>query len=183
MSNESINNCVRNIVNQANELTKKELNGRSEPKVESKCAASKMQESNKPVESNKSTESNRSTESNKTVESVKPSSDHKASTNKSDQHESITIIQTKPAPNSRTAIKFDANNNLPPQSDLKQHATESSAPSKKSTDETDKPASVKAKQLNGDDLPAEKVKQEELPEIELIIRVSFSFPDKSSVCV
>lgn len=184
MSNESINNCVRHIVNQANELTKKQANGRSE--VDSKCAADKMNESNKPaepkpvesvkpVESAKPAESNKCTES-KSGESAK--SDHKA--NKSDQHESIKIIQTKPAP--RTAPRFDVNNNLPPQNDLK--ATENGAP--KSTDETDK-ASVKAKQLNGDDLPAEKAKQQELPEIELIIRVSFSFPDKhlfasSGVC-
>lgn len=181
MSNESINNCVRHIVNQANELTKKELYGRSaskveskvepkaEPKVEPKCAVSKMEESNK------------------TTDPVKLKSD-KTSTNKSDQHESITIIQTKPVPNSKTAIKFDANNNVPcpdANNNLKEHSTAVS-PSE-STDEIDKqqapveaptkaptkaPA-VKNKQLNGDDLPVDKVKQQEaLPEIELIIRVS-----------
>ena len=164
MSNESINNCVRTIVNQANELAKRELNGRSapeaEPKIESKvepnCAASKMEESNK------------------SAEPVQPKND-KTSTNKSDQHESITIIQTKPAPNSRPAIKFDANNNLAPQEATGPKAdSTATTPQNESTDEIDKQTPVKNKQVNGDDMPAEKVKQEELPEIELIIRVSFS---------
>lgn len=175
MSNESINNCVRNIVSQANELTKKELNARSaskveptvktkveptveakvEPAAELKYAPSKMEQSNKTAE---------------------PAKSDKTSTIKSDQHESITIIQTKPVSNSRTAIKFDSNNNnLPPQdASLKEHSTAGDrAP--QSTDEIDKQTPVKNKQLNGDDLAAVKVKQEALPEIELIIRVSLEF--------